>query len=149
MRPLYLGICPAAMNISKLFTFFRYDKDAKEWKERGVGDLKILYHPERKSYRVLLRRDQVLKIACNHLIQQSMKLEPMAKSETAVTWFAKECNEEGELSDEKLAARFKLAETKDEFKKAFEEAQLDLANGPESSAEPTAPKPTVSIFKIP
>ena len=105
--------------------FFRYDKDAKEWKERGVGDLKILYHPERKTYRVLLRRDQVLKIACNHLIQQSMKLEPMAKSETAVTWFAKECNEEGELSDEKLAARFKLAETKDEFKKAFEEAQLD------------------------
>ena len=78
-----------------------------------------------------------------------MKLEPMAKSETAVTWFAKECNEEGELSDEKLAARFKLAETKDEFKKAFEEAQLDLANGSESSAEPAAPTTTVSSYEIP
>ena len=50
----------------------------------------------------------------------------MAKSETAVTWFAQETNDEGEIVDEKLAARFKLAETKDEFKKVFEEAQGEL-----------------------
>ena len=38
---------------------FRYDKDAKEWKERGTGDLKILHHVQRNTFRVLLRRDQV------------------------------------------------------------------------------------------
>ena len=82
-----------------------------------------------------------------------MKLEPMAKSETAVTWFAQECNEEGQLVDEKLAARFKLPETKDEFKKAFEDAQRDLENrsgaGPAAEAGPgpgvqtITPAPTV------
>lgn len=28
---------------------FRYDVDTKEWKERGVGQLKILYHPENRK----------------------------------------------------------------------------------------------------
>ena len=91
---------------------YRFDIDSKEWKERGVGDLKILFHPDQHTYRVLLRRDQVHKIACNHYIKVEMKLEPMAKSETAVTWFAMDfCETEdgpAETKTEKLAARFKL-----------------------------------------
>jgi E3 SUMO-protein ligase RanBP2 len=87
---------------------YRWDPDTKEWKERGVGDLKILYHPNRKTYRVLLRRDQVHKIACNHYITVEMTLEPMNKSETAITWFAMDFSEEDRNADpklEKLAAR--------------------------------------------
>jgi hypothetical protein len=38
---------------------YRYDGDAKQWKERGVGDVKILKHPERGTFRILLRREQV------------------------------------------------------------------------------------------
>ena len=35
---------------------------------------------------------------------------------------------------EHLAVRFKLAETKDEFKKAFEDAQAKIANRPAPAA---------------
>ncbi len=38
---------------------YRYDGDAKQWKERGVGDVKILKHPGRGTFRILLRREQV------------------------------------------------------------------------------------------
>jgi Ran GTPase-activating protein (Ran-binding protein) len=39
---------------------YRYDKDLKEWKERGVGELKLLFHPEKLTYRLLMRREQVI-----------------------------------------------------------------------------------------
>lgn len=38
---------------------FRYSQENKEWKERGIGEMKILYHPVDKSYRLLMRREQV------------------------------------------------------------------------------------------
>lgn len=39
---------------SKLFR-----KDGNEYKERGLGEMKILYHPERNTYRFLFRREKV------------------------------------------------------------------------------------------
>lgn len=39
---------------SKLFR-----KDGSEYKERGIGEIKILYHPERNTYRLLFRREKV------------------------------------------------------------------------------------------
>jgi len=38
---------------------YRYESATKEWKERGVGEMKILHHPVKKTYRLLLRREQV------------------------------------------------------------------------------------------
>ena len=61
---------------AKVFTF---DKEAKQWKERGVGDIKILHHKEKNTFRILLRRDQVHKIACNHYINVNQVLEPMPR----------------------------------------------------------------------
>lgn len=124
---------------------FRFDKDTKEWKERGIGDLKILFHPEKLTYRILLRREQVHKIACNHYITTDMKLEPMAKSETALTWFAMDYSDDGEARMEKLAARFKLAETKDEFKKVFEAAQEALKSKPPTPKKAEKPLTTSEI----
>ena len=52
-------------------------------------------------------------------------------SETALTWFAMDFTDDPSGKLEKLAVRFKLAETKDDFKKAFETAQSKLkTSGP-------------------
>ena len=106
---------------------YRYDTETKQWKERGVGDMKILKHPNRGTFRVLLRRDQTLKVACNHMINEVMELKPMATSETALVWSAIDFAD-GEGKTEQLAVKFKTAETKNDFKAAFEAAQEELRN---------------------
>jgi len=114
---------------------FRFDKEAKQWKERGVGDIKILHHKEKNTFRILLRRDQVHKIACNHYINVNQVLEPMPSCETALMWFAMDYSEdEANGLPEKLAVKFKLAETKDEFKRVFEDSQSRIGNEPAAAA---------------
>lgn len=35
---------------------YRFDSSVKEWKEKGVGCMKILNNKDKKTYRILLRR---------------------------------------------------------------------------------------------
>uniref|UniRef100_A0A673IAV5 RanBD1 domain-containing protein n=1 Tax=Sinocyclocheilus rhinocerous TaxID=307959 RepID=A0A673IAV5_9TELE len=101
---------------------YRYDKDLSQWKERGIGDLRILQHFETKRVRLVMRRDQVLKLCANHWIASNMKLEPMKGAEKAWIWSAFDFAEE-QGTVEQLAVRFKLQETADAFKEIFEEAR--------------------------
>nr|XP_046259185.1 ranBP2-like and GRIP domain-containing protein 4 isoform X1 [Scatophagus argus] len=103
---------------------YRYDKEAAQWKERGIGDLKILQNYETKRVRLIMRRDQVLKICANHWITSAMKLEPMKGAEKAWVWSALDFAEIGESNIEQLAVRFKLQETANTFKQVFEEAKV-------------------------
>ena len=106
---------------------YRFDPDKKEWKDRGVGDIKILKHKAKNTFRVLLRREQVHKIACNHYITKEMELKPMFSSDTAVCYFAMDFADE-EAKMEQMAVKFKHKETKDDFKAKFEECQRQLEN---------------------
>lgn len=107
---------------------YRYCGDTKQWKERGVGDIKILKHPASGVTRVLLRRDQVHKIAANHRITKDMELKPLASSETAWCWYAMDFSEGHEESGslEHLAVRFKHKNAADEFKEKFEKCQEEI-----------------------
>ncbi|CAN9497895.1 unnamed protein product [Ophioblennius macclurei] len=103
---------------------YRYDKELGQWKERGIGDLKILQNYDTKQVRLIMRRDQVLKICANHWIAAATKLEPMKGAEKAWVWSAMDFAEEGEGKIEQLAVRFKLQETANTFKQVFEEAKI-------------------------
>lgn len=107
---------------------YRYDKEAAQWKERGIGDLKILQNYETKQVRLIMRRDQVLKICANHWITSAMKLEPMKGSEKAWVWSAMDFAEAGKGKIEQLAIRFKLQETANTFKQIFDESKIAQEN---------------------
>ncbi|MGH0135132.1 UNVERIFIED_CONTAM: hypothetical protein FKN15_032411 [Acipenser sinensis] len=100
---------------------YRYDKDLSQWKERGIGDLKILQNYDNKRVRVVMRRDQVLKLCANHWVTADMKLEPMKGAERAWVWSAFDFTE-GEGKVELLAVRFKQQEVANSFKENFDNA---------------------------
>uniref|UniRef100_A0A8C9MM23 E3 SUMO-protein ligase RanBP2 n=1 Tax=Serinus canaria TaxID=9135 RepID=A0A8C9MM23_SERCA len=105
---------------------YRWDRDVTQWKERGVGEIKILFHTQKKYYRVLMRRDQVLKVCANHVITKEMNLVPSDTSNNAFIWTATDYAD-GEVKVEQFAVRFKSQEMANSFKKMFEECQLSLS----------------------
>ncbi|RXN21720.1 E3 SUMO- ligase 2-like isoform X2 [Labeo rohita] len=105
---------------------YRWDRELNQWKERGVGDIKILFHPVKKCYRVLMRREQVLKVCANHTISQSIELKPMNTSANALVWTATDYSE-GDGKVEQLAARFKTPELAESFRRAFTNCQSRMS----------------------
>ena len=95
---------------------FRWNDD--QWKQRGIGECKILKDPETGKGRLLLRRDQVHKLACNHFIQPEMNLIPMKADAKSVTWVAMD-NADGEAQLEKFAIKFKNEQLAADFTAAF------------------------------
>ncbi|XP_042836986.1 E3 SUMO-protein ligase RanBP2 isoform X1 [Panthera tigris] len=104
---------------------YRWDRDVSQWKERGVGDIKILWHTMKNYYRILMRRDQVFKVCANHVITKTMELKPLNVSNNALVWTASDYAD-GEAKVEQLAVRFKTKEMAESFKKKFEECQQNL-----------------------
>ncbi|KAM5252530.1 E3 SUMO-protein ligase RanBP2-like isoform 2-T2 [Hipposideros larvatus] len=104
---------------------YRWDREISQWKERGVGDIKILWHTLKNYYRILMRRDQVFKVCANHVITKTMELKPLNVSNNALVWTASDYAD-GEAKVEQLAVRFKTKEMADCFKKKFEECQQNL-----------------------
>src|ERR1700759_4893885 len=45
---------------------FKFDRESKEWKERGTGDAKLLKQKENGKFRLVMRRDKPLKVCANH-----------------------------------------------------------------------------------
>ena len=45
---------------------FKFDRDSREWKERGTGDVRLLKHKENSKTRLVMRRDKTLKVCANH-----------------------------------------------------------------------------------
>nr|CAD7589381.1 unnamed protein product [Timema genevievae] len=144
--PDAIEVCTGEEQEEKMFCqrakLYRYDASTKEWKERGVGEMKILHHPTNHTFRLLLRREQVSlelsppprnewlfevhKVVCNHLITADLDLKPLATSDKAWCWGALNYTEEGEGRLEELAVRFKLSDTAQDFKERIEDIRTIL-----------------------
>lgn len=101
----------------KLYIF---DSTTKKWKERGVGEMKLLRHKENTSARIVMRRDQVHKLCANHYLLPSTKLEPFKSKENTVTWSAVGDVSNGDPEDCVLAARFKNETILSDFREKFQ-----------------------------
>ena len=102
---------------------FRFDSANKEWKERGVGKIKLLYDPSSGKSRVVMRREQVHKLCANHFILPSMKLKANRASNRSWLWHTHADVSDGDPKAEQLAVKFKQEETASQFKKLFEALQ--------------------------
>lgn len=45
---------------------FKFDRESREWKERGTGEVRLLKHKENGKTRLVMRRDKTLKVCANH-----------------------------------------------------------------------------------
>lgn len=83
---------------------YRYDRDTKENKERGLGDIKVIFffaelfgitffqilrNKITGGYRCLMRREQVLKLCANFQIVEGMKITQKPNLPTAYSWACK------------------------------------------------------------
>lgn len=104
---------------------FKFDRDAREWKERGTGDVKLLKHKESKKVRLVMRRDKTHKVCANHYIVPDMKLSPNVGSDRSWVWNTSADVSEGEPEAQTLAIRFANSDNANLFKDAFLKAQAE------------------------
>ena len=102
---------------------YRFDHEIKQWKERGVGDIKILVNPETNRCRVVMRRDQIHKLCANHFITCEMELKENAGSDRSWVWSVNADFADGIAKAELLAVRFRHAEDAVMFQVKFKECQ--------------------------
>lgn len=111
---------------------FKFDRDSREWKERGTGDVRLLKHRENGKTRLVMRRDKTLKVCANHysefsavgswsrdtwmltllsVVVPDMKLSPNVGSDRSWVWNAAADVSEGEPEAQTLAIRFANSES--------------------------------------
>uniref|UniRef100_A0A914QMI4 RanBD1 domain-containing protein n=1 Tax=Panagrolaimus davidi TaxID=227884 RepID=A0A914QMI4_9BILA len=115
------------------------NSDTKETKERGVGDIKVLFNPENKSYRVVMRREQVQTICANFHITKGMNIAD--KTGTKGSFNCVDFSEDSqEGTPTVFFIRFLNEKVYEEFKKLFN----DIAEG--NREYPTTAEPCKEIF---
>lgn len=113
----------------------RFDSASKEWKERGLGNIKLLLHKNNnQKVRLLMRREQIMKVCCNHSLTKEMTFQKMPNMDKAVTWCAKDFSE-GELVAETFCLRFKTVQICDEFIEAIKTAQTKMQDDTKAAKE--------------
>ncbi|KAK4492099.1 hypothetical protein RD792_002896 [Penstemon davidsonii] len=99
---------------------YRFDKEGKQWKERGAGSVKLLKHKHTGKVRLVMRQSKTLKICANHLVLPTMSVQEHAGNEKSCVWHAPDFAD-GELKDEMFCIRFPSVENCKTFMEMFQE----------------------------
>ena len=105
---------------------YRFDAGGNEWKERGLGAVRLLKHKASGRTRLLMREARTLKIRANHIVMPGTKLQEHSGSDRAWVWSAVDFAEE-EQRVELFCIRFGSPEKALEFKKGVEAAAASNA----------------------
>lgn len=101
---------------------YRFDKEVSQWKERGVGQAKLLEHKVTKKIRLLMRQQKTLKICANHQVNPDTVLQEHAGSDKSLVWATADFAD-GEIKDELFTMRFGSIESLQRFRTAYQDAQ--------------------------
>lgn len=123
---------------AKLYRYYTDEKDGSSWKERGVGELKIMKHKANGIFRIVMRRDKTLKLCANHAITSDMDIKPHMGGEKALIWSTPSDHADGEAKAEMLCVRFGKPESATAFKEKFEECVRSMKNSDSSSSDKLA-----------
>ena len=114
---------------AKLFVYGETMLDAgsgkKTWRERGIGEVRILKHREHERLRLLMRQEKTMKVIANHAIDPRIKLEPNVGSDRSWVWSAFDFAD-GELVETVFALRFADSEIAGDFKTKFTDCQSEM-----------------------
>ncbi len=93
----------------------------EQWKERGVGDIRILKNKITGKHRAVLRQDQTLKIRCHFYIHGSdlCQLQKLKTAEKSLFWTCADFSEE-KLAIERFCLRLKTDQEIEEFTKIWQ-----------------------------
>lgn len=109
---------------SKLYRF-----RGGEWKERGIGEARLLKHKASGHVRFLLRQEKTEKVMANHYVVDHhplCDLRPNASSDKIWNWLAQDVSD-GAVCLESFGLKFGSAEIAAKFKEAFEDAKCQNA----------------------
>ncbi|KAG5253394.1 ran-binding protein [Salix suchowensis] len=110
---------------------YRFDKEGNQWKERGVGTVKLLKHKESAKVRLVFRQSKTLKICANHLVLPTINLQEHHGNDKSCLWHAADFAD-GELKDELFCIRFPSVENCKIFKETVEEVAENQGKKAES-----------------
>ncbi|KAF9665239.1 hypothetical protein SADUNF_Sadunf16G0101900 [Salix dunnii] len=102
-----------------------------QWKERGVGTVKLLKHKESAKVRLVFRQSKTLKICANHLVLPTINLQEHHGNDKSCLWHAADFAD-GELKDELFCIRFPSIENCKTFKETVEEVAENQGKKAES-----------------
>ncbi|BDA46598.1 probable ran-specific GTPase-activating protein [Coccomyxa sp. Obi] len=100
---------------------YRFDNDSGEWKERGIGQVRLLESNDTGKIRLLMRQEKTLKIRANHFVMPGTRLQEHSGSEKAWVYSTVDFADE-EQKPELFCFRFSSIERAQEFKTKFEDA---------------------------
>ncbi|KAK3252194.1 hypothetical protein CYMTET_38501 [Cymbomonas tetramitiformis] len=119
---------------AKAYRFDTNGKSGPEWKERGLGQVKILEDKETKKKRLLMRREKTHKICLNQAVSTAVTLAVHPGSDKSWVWTAMDFSD-GELKEEVLCIKFGTVEKAEGFKAAYEDAQSKVSAEADASGE--------------